>query len=538
MSDYHFVAIPTYGKEEQDGVLSFNVGRGIGADVLLALFGSRARETTPPGAGDRYIHVNVQRVVIHHNWLVLRVTADEKMQVEAICRSLGHSSSICLWQRGEDPCWYEFPCSPQAHYIPQSHGGSHPKFAPTAAPFLTPSQPLDATEADANMGSLTAKQSGNWWWIGGETYPHKETLRAAGAQWSKRRQQWYFIGETLSESIQALVSAPSSEQSSASVPERKSGLPPIIEEVITESGIRIVKREVPLSVFAASAPRSAAPSPVAIEPTAQAASEPPEPAHDSSEVLMRSVRTDDVTAALVAHIHDSERSKPILIDFIGSRNAVKQLLSKPFNPAYVGVKAESAAFTIVDGDRYTSFRLPDFAYKALSTTLSGRVIEGRIVALDATTTAPRTECYVLVADKIELPKEPMAEPVEETWLRYVHYRQTPNRPEFAHYTPPAWAPDLYNVYQALRTRIGRPLHERWMPWLFAQVADKPVSSEKLDLKGVTLCKYIPGYIAPKAEGVVERGVYRLTCRDLSDLWAELLIRNPNRADGITFGKAE
>jgi hypothetical protein len=145
---------------------------------------------------------------------------------------------------------------------------------------------------------------------------------------------------------------------------------------------------------------------------------------------------------------------------------------------------------------------------------------------------------VLVMDRIELPRVGLTEPIEEIWLRYVGYRQTPNRPEFAHYAPPVWASDLYNVYQALRIRIGRPLHVRWMPWLFAQVADKPVSSETLGLNGIILCKYIPGYLDPKAQGVVERGAYRLTCRDLSHLWAEVLIRNPNRADGITFGGTE
>jgi hypothetical protein len=257
---------------------------------------------------------------------------------------------------------------------------------------------------------------------------------------------------------------------------------------------------------------------------------------DSSETLMRSVRTDDVTAALIAHIHDNERNKPVFIDFIGSRNAIKQLLSKPFNPAYIGIKAENPAFTVVDGDRFMAFRLPDNNYKALNTTLSGRVTEGRIVSLDATITAPRTECYVLVMNQIE--PLSVGSTVDEAWLHYIRYRQTPNRPEFALYTPPVWASDLYKVYQALRVRIGRPLHERWMPWLFEQVADKLVSSDKLGLRGVSLCKYIPGYIDSKARGTVECGAYRLTCRDLSDLWAEILIRNPQRADGITFASAE
>jgi len=44
------------------------------------------------------------------------------------------------------------------------------------------------------------------------------------------------------------------------------------------------------------------------------------------------------------------------------------------------------------------------------------------------------------------------------------------------------------------------------------------------------------YVDPKVRGVVECGAYRLTCREMGDLWAEVLIRNPNRADGITFSQ--
>ncbi|MHB8628559.1 MAG: hypothetical protein ACYDBJ_20270 [Aggregatilineales bacterium] len=537
MTDFHFVALLTYGTEQQGGVASFKIGRGIGADVLLALFGSRAREITPPRASYRYIHLDAKGATTHHSYLVLCLTADEKVQVETLCRSQGHSVAVYLWQDGR---WLQFPCAPQAHYIdPQSYGGAHPKFVPTAISCLTPSQSSSAPDPSASAGAVTVEQSGSWWWIGGDTYPHKEALKAAGAHWSKKRQQWYFIGEALPSSVQALVSAQPPALASTPSPENEPNSHPDVEIMIVDGvPFRIERREVPLSVFAASKAIADEAPPAVTEPPLRSEAEAPEPAHERGEVLMRSVRTDDVTAALIAHIHDSERNKPVFIDFIGSRNAVKQLLSKPFNPAYVGTKAESAAFTIVDGDRFSGFRLPDHAYKALTTTLNGRVIEGRIVALDATTTAPRTECYVLVMDKIDLPHADLTEPIEELWLRYVHYRQTPNRPEFAHYTPPAWAPDLYNVYQALRTRIGRPLHERWMPWLFAQVADNPISSEKLGLKAVMLCKYIPGYIDPKAVGAVERGAYRLTCRDLTELWAELLIRNPNRAEGIAFGGAE
>jgi len=53
-----------------------------------------------------------------------------------------------------------------------------------------------------------------WHWIRDEhkvskthsqTYRHRETLKAYGCRWSKKRQQWYFIGAELPDEIAALV---------------------------------------------------------------------------------------------------------------------------------------------------------------------------------------------------------------------------------------------------------------------------------------------------------------------------------------------
>src|SRR5690606_11219788 len=38
-----------------------------------------------------------------------------------------------------------------------------------------------------------------------QTYRHRETLKAYGCRWSKKRQQWYFIGANLPDEIIALV---------------------------------------------------------------------------------------------------------------------------------------------------------------------------------------------------------------------------------------------------------------------------------------------------------------------------------------------
>ena len=38
---------------------------------------------------------------------------------------------------------------------------------------------------------IHARLDRSWWWIGGDTHPHKEDLKAFGARWSRKRSQWY-----------------------------------------------------------------------------------------------------------------------------------------------------------------------------------------------------------------------------------------------------------------------------------------------------------------------------------------------------------
>lgn len=53
-----------------------------------------------------------------------------------------------------------------------------------------------------------------WWWVRDErqvskaqsqTYRHRETLKAYGCRWSKKRRSWYFIGADLPDEIIALA---------------------------------------------------------------------------------------------------------------------------------------------------------------------------------------------------------------------------------------------------------------------------------------------------------------------------------------------
>ncbi|MEO1440939.1 MAG: hypothetical protein AAFV33_11080, partial [Chloroflexota bacterium] len=44
-----------------------------------------------------------------------------------------------------------------------------------------------------------------WWWITGDTYPHRAAFKAAGCRWSRKRKSWYFVGETLPKAVQEII---------------------------------------------------------------------------------------------------------------------------------------------------------------------------------------------------------------------------------------------------------------------------------------------------------------------------------------------
>ena len=54
-----------------------------------------------------------------------------------------------------------------------------------------------------------------WWWIGGDTRPHKELFKEHGAKWSRKRKQWYLISETLPQAIQNLADSLNPEGNSS-----------------------------------------------------------------------------------------------------------------------------------------------------------------------------------------------------------------------------------------------------------------------------------------------------------------------------------
>jgi hypothetical protein len=77
-------------------------------------------------------------------------------------------------------------------------------------PDFNPTKLFGITSQEASI-TIEKSQRGNgapWWWIRGNTYPHKETLKQWGCRWSKRNKAWYFIGENLPQAVHDLASSP------------------------------------------------------------------------------------------------------------------------------------------------------------------------------------------------------------------------------------------------------------------------------------------------------------------------------------------
>jgi hypothetical protein len=51
-----------------------------------------------------------------------------------------------------------------------------------------------ALNAIINLG-LNIEICGSWVWVGGDTKPHKEALKAAGFMWAVKKMLWYFRPE-------------------------------------------------------------------------------------------------------------------------------------------------------------------------------------------------------------------------------------------------------------------------------------------------------------------------------------------------------
>src|SRR5579859_104292 len=214
------VALRTYGTQVQRGVTCIKCVNGV-PSILMKLFGEKATNMTPQRASYSYIHVPGAR--LNHHFLVLKVTDAEKAQIEErVCHS-ENMPCVFLWKDGE---WYEFPCKRHPEYrLASTVSRSYPRFRADSVHSLSPSAPVQTVPERPSAGQIAIKRSQRvaggpvWWWISGATEAHRATLERAGARLSRKRHQYYYIGDTLPEAILALqapaASAPAGALSQA-----------------------------------------------------------------------------------------------------------------------------------------------------------------------------------------------------------------------------------------------------------------------------------------------------------------------------------
>lgn len=208
MAENHILAIHTYGSQRvrlpgaNQTVSAYKIGYSSAAsEVLLALYGAKARDVSSPHASYRYVQMDSETTV-RHGYLLLNVTADELARAEAVTRRY-HRAAVFVW-RGDK--WLELPNSRSADYVEAiTHSG--PSFNPSGFRPVSPS----TGEKEASVEGIRVEKSQRspqerpWWWLLGDTYPQRETLKRWGARFSSKRRAWYYIGWELPDGIQQLI---------------------------------------------------------------------------------------------------------------------------------------------------------------------------------------------------------------------------------------------------------------------------------------------------------------------------------------------
>jgi hypothetical protein len=208
MAEQHILAVHTYGSQrvKQPGtsqmVSAYKIGYTSAAcETLLALYGAKAHDVSSPHASYRYVQIEGETTV-RHGYLLLNVTADELTRAEAVTRR-SHRAAVFVWR---DDRWLELPNSRDAAYI-EPLGRSGPGFNPSGFRPVSPA----TGEKEAAVEGIRAEKSQRspeerpWWWILGDTYPQRETLKRYGARFSSKRRTWYYVGWELPDGIKRLI---------------------------------------------------------------------------------------------------------------------------------------------------------------------------------------------------------------------------------------------------------------------------------------------------------------------------------------------
>ena len=204
MSD-HVLAIATYGsqrvKHPRTGQLisAYKIGYSTAAaDVLLAVCPT-AEDVSSRHASYRY--VRLADATIRHGYLLVKVSAEALSQAETLTRQT-YRAGVFLWR---DDNWWSLPNEENDYAEPIPHSG--PSFNPAGLLALS----AETGERESAVSGIQIERSQRdggsepWWWISGDTYPHRDLLRMKGCRWSKKRKAWYFIGAALPAEVQALA---------------------------------------------------------------------------------------------------------------------------------------------------------------------------------------------------------------------------------------------------------------------------------------------------------------------------------------------
>ncbi|MDX2139462.1 MAG: hypothetical protein SF123_15365, partial [Chloroflexota bacterium] len=211
MAEQHILAVHTYGSQRvkhpmtNQKVSAYKLGYSSAAcEVLLALYGTKARDVSSSRASYRYLQIDGETTV-HHGYLLLNLTADELAQAEGVTRR-HHRAAVFLWRGSQ---WLELPTNRQAEYT-ETTAQSGPGFNPSSYRPVTPA----SGEKQAAVEGIQVEKSQRdpnqkpWFWLAGDTYPHRELLKRSGARFSGKRKSWYYVGWALPAAIQAIITTP------------------------------------------------------------------------------------------------------------------------------------------------------------------------------------------------------------------------------------------------------------------------------------------------------------------------------------------
>ncbi|MEZ4666536.1 MAG: hypothetical protein R3E39_01230 [Anaerolineae bacterium] len=208
MAEQHILAVHTYGSQRvkrpgtNQMVSAYKIGYSSAAcGVLLALYGTKARDVSSSHASYRYVQIDGDTTV-RHGYLLLNVTAAELARTEAVTHH-HHRAAVFIWREDK---WLELPDSQNNGYV-EPVGRSGPSFNPSGFRPVSPStgEKETAVEGIRVEKSQRSPQERPWWWILGDTYPQRETLKRWGARFSSKRRAWYYVGWELPDGIQKLV---------------------------------------------------------------------------------------------------------------------------------------------------------------------------------------------------------------------------------------------------------------------------------------------------------------------------------------------